>query len=95
MMVVVGVWEHYLGEGKGVGHGADKDLTQLPIEVGALDPVQVGVHPKNPGKRKVRSRLRLCHQFSCGLTYLIQEPAEGWLHDRVPPLPLVIFHGTA
>lgn len=30
---------HYLGECKRVGHGADKDLTQLPIEVGALDAV--------------------------------------------------------
>lgn len=30
---------HYLGEGEGVGHGADEDLTQFPIEVRALDPV--------------------------------------------------------
>lgn len=55
-VVIVGVRSgNYLGESEGVGHGADKDLTQLPIEVRALDPVKVGIHPKDPGKRKVRS----------------------------------------
>lgn len=38
----------YLGKSERVGHGADKDLTKLSIEVGTLDPVQVGVYPKNP-----------------------------------------------
>lgn len=50
---------HYLGEGEGVGHGANEDLTQFPIEVGALNPVQMGVHPKDPGKRKASSGSRL------------------------------------
>lgn len=62
---------HYLGEGEGVGHGTDEDLTQFPIEVGALDPVQVGVHPKDPGERKVRSRSRLCHWFSSDLCLIL------------------------
>lgn len=42
----------YLGESERVGHGADEDLTQLPVEVGALDPVQVGIHPEDPGERE-------------------------------------------
>lgn len=57
----------YLGEGEGVGHGADEDLTQLPVEVGALDPVQVGIHPEDPGEREVRSRSRSYHLFSSDL----------------------------
>lgn len=29
---------------------ADEDLTQLPVQVRTLDPVQVGVHPEDPAE---------------------------------------------
>lgn len=38
----------YLREGKRVGHRTDKDLTQFPVQVGTLNPVQVGVNPEDP-----------------------------------------------
>lgn len=38
----------YLCEGERVGHRADEDLTQLPIQVRTLDSVQVGIYPEDP-----------------------------------------------
>lgn len=46
----MGGLEGYLCEGKRVGHGADEDLTQFPVQVRTLDPVQVGVHPEDPAE---------------------------------------------
>lgn len=59
----------YLGEGEGVGHGADEDLTQFPIEVGALNAVQVGIHPEDPGEREFRSWSRSYLLLSSDLIY--------------------------
>lgn len=42
----------YLCEGKRMGHMADQDLPQLPVEVSALDPVQVCIYPVDPAKRE-------------------------------------------
>lgn len=42
-----GGWR-YLCEGEWVGHRADEDLTQLPIQVRTLDSVQVGIYPEDP-----------------------------------------------
>ncbi|KAL0628518.1 hypothetical protein AAY473_001838 [Plecturocebus cupreus] len=44
----------YLCEGKGVGHMADQDLPQFPIEVSTLDPVQMRIHPVDPAKKTRR-----------------------------------------
>lgn len=42
----------YLSEGKGVRHVADQHLSELPAEISALNPIQVGVHPVDPVKEK-------------------------------------------
>lgn len=43
-------WGRYLREGERVGHGTDEDLAQFPVQIGAFNPVQVGVHPEDPAE---------------------------------------------
>lgn len=64
--VVSSLLSQYLCEGKGVGHVADQNLPQLPIEVSTLDPIQMCIHPVDPVKktRRVADGCRGAQAFS-------------------------------
>lgn len=45
----------YLSQGERVGHWVYENLAEFPVQVGALDPVQVSVHPEDPVETNYRS----------------------------------------